>query len=49
MVVERLEKGVSDHCHQLLKFNNTAPRKGMFKFYNVIADHEGFEQLLRTK
>lgn len=48
VIVERLERGVSDHCPQLLKFEHTMPRKGMFRFYNVIADHEQFQQVVRS-
>lgn len=44
IIVERIEKNVSDHCLQLLRFESVIPRKGLFKFFNVIADHEGFEQ-----
>lgn len=46
VVVERLEKGVSDHCPQLLKFEVDRPKQGLFKFYNVIASHEHFEQIV---
>lgn len=44
IIVERIEKNVSDHCLQLLRFESATPRKSLFKFFNVIADHEGFEQ-----
>lgn len=46
-MVERIERSVSDHCHQLLRFETTIARKSLFKFYNVIADHEIFLQILR--
>lgn len=47
IVVERLEKGVSDHCPQLLRFEPTIVRKRLFKLYNVVADHEQFIQIVR--
>lgn len=46
-IVERLEKSISDHCPQLLRFEAREARRGFFKFYNVIADHEMFEQIVR--
>lgn len=48
IVVERLAKGVSDHCPKFLKFETFSHRKGLFKFYNVLADHEEFEQIIRN-
>lgn len=48
VVVERLEKNVSDHCPQLLRFETTIARRGLFKFFNVLADHEEFEGLVRA-
>lgn len=47
IVVERLEHGVSDHRPQLLKFDRCARKHGLLKFYNVFADHEHFEGLIR--
>lgn len=47
IVVERLTKGVSDHCPQLLKFDTIRPRRSLFKFFNVLADHEQFEQIIK--
>lgn len=47
VVVERIEKSISDHCPQLLRFEDEEPRKGCFKFYNVIAEHGDFEQILK--
>lgn len=47
MVVERLERGISDHCPQLLCLGTTISRRVMFKFYNVLAEHLQFEQLIR--
>lgn len=47
VVVERLEKEISDHCPQMLNFTPNTPRKGWFKFYNVLAEHEHFEQLVK--
>lgn len=49
VVVERLERGVSDHCPQLLQFASIQQRKSIFKFYNVIANHEDFQNVIRTK
>lgn len=46
-MVERLDKGVSDHCPQLLCFESNNTRRGLFKFYNVVADHVDFEQVVR--
>lgn len=45
-MVERLERGVSDHCPQLIRLDNVSPQRGLFKFYNVLADHDQFEQLV---
>lgn len=47
VVVERLVKGVSDHCPQLLNFAYVNHRRPLFKFYNVLADHAQFEGLVR--
>lgn len=46
IVVERLARGVSDHCPQLLSFGASVTRKGLFKFYNVLAEHVLFEQIV---
>lgn len=48
-VVERLEKGISDHCPQMLQFGNLTHHGGLFRFYNVLAEHESFLQLVRTE
>lgn len=47
VVVERLTKGVSDHCPQLISFDTVRPQRSLFKFFNVLADHEQFEQMIR--
>lgn len=47
VVVERLEKGISDHCPQLLTLGEPRRRNGMFRFYNVLVEHVEFEQLVR--
>lgn len=46
VVVERLERGISDHCPQLIKFDDQGQKIGLFKFYEVIADHEDFEDIV---
>lgn len=45
--MERLDKGISDHCPQLIRFESGSSRKWFFKFYNVLVDHEHFELLVR--
>lgn len=47
VVVERLDKNVSDHNPQLLRFEQEEMRGGLFRFYNVIADHDNFLQIVR--
>lgn len=49
VIVERVEKGISDHCPQLLRFDSRETKKGLFKFYNVLADHEKFEPIVREE
>lgn len=44
----RAARGVSDHCPQLLRFDIPEERRGLFKFYNVIADHDQFEDIVRS-
>lgn len=47
VVVERIDKSVSDHNPQLLRFEQEERRSGLFRFYNVIADHDDFLQTVR--
>lgn len=47
VVVERLEKNISDHCPQILKFEVIREMRGLFKFYNAIADHDQFESIVK--
>lgn len=47
VVVERLEKGVSDHCPQLLRFDTNETKRGLFKLYNVLTEHDQFEQITK--
>lgn len=47
VVVERLEKSISDHCPQLINFSISSPQRGLFKFYNVLTEHEQFDQVVR--
>lgn len=49
VVVERLVKGVSDHCPQLVRFDRAVPQKSLFRFFNALADHESFSQILQEK
>lgn len=48
VVVERLEMSISDHYPQLLGFDTHEPRRGLFRFYNVIVDHEQFKAIVRA-
>lgn len=48
VVVERLARNVSDHCPQLVRFDDKVAGTGMFKFLNVLAEHEHFEELVRS-
>lgn len=49
VVVERLVKGISNHCPQLLNFAYISHRRPLFKLYNVLADHAQFEGLVREQ
>lgn len=50
IVVERMDKCVSDHCSQILCYDHeTNYRKPPFKFLNVLAEHPQFEQMVRRE
>lgn len=40
---------MSDHCPQLVRFDSRVQKRGLFKFYNVIADHDQFEYIVREE
>lgn len=47
VVIERLENSISDHSPQLVNFSFNSSHKGLFKFYNILTEHEQFEQVVR--
>lgn len=48
VVVDRMERGISDHNPQVLDFVQVNQQKSSpFRFFNVIADHPDFEKILR--
>lgn len=43
----RVDKSISDHNPQLIRFEHEEYKTSLFRFYNVIADHEDFLQIVR--
>lgn len=49
VIIERLDKSVSDHCPQLLKFDQREVKRRGFHFYNVIDEHEEFVPIVKKE